>query len=123
MEDRGEKIVTLAREILRNDELPNLPETPETHVTMSFKVLCLATVLTAAGSSAVTAWAVETRRPINHYEKTELDALVFYAARQKNVNESDLRRDMLAKLSVQSLDAMTEQDFTTARDYLQNKVD
>jgi len=85
-------------------------------------MLCLATVLTAVGSSAVTAWIVETRRPLNHYEKTELDALVFYAARQKNRNEDDLRREVLSALKLQSFDAMTERDFIVARNYLQDQA-
>ena len=122
MHDRGEKIVTLAREILRSDELPQLPEAATTRITLSFKMLCLATMLTAVGSSAVTAWIVETRRPLNHYEKTELDALVFYTARQKNLSEDDLRRDVLAKFNLPSFDVMTERDFVMARNYLQDQA-
>jgi hypothetical protein len=122
MYDRGEKIVTLAREILRSDELPKLPEPTTTRITLSFKMLCLATVLTAVGSSAVTAFVVETRRPLNHYERTELDALVFYAAHQKGLNEDDLRRDLLQRLNLQNFDSMTEQDYLRARAYLRDKA-
>ncbi len=53
MNDRGEKIVSLAREMLRSEmavEQPNLTaKTP-----ISFKILCMATLLAALGSSAVT---------------------------------------------------------------------
>jgi hypothetical protein len=122
MHDRGEKIVTLAREILRSDELPAQPEHSFTRITLSFKTLCLATVLTAIGSSAITGFVIETRRPLNHYEKTELDALVFYTAHQKGVNEEDLRHEVLDKLRISSFDAMTEQDFVKARDYLHGKA-
>ncbi len=122
MQDRGENIVKLAREILRSDQPAKLPEASFTSITLSFKMLCLATVLTAVGSSAVTGWVIETRRPISHYEKTELDALVFYAARQKGLNEDDLRRDVLGKLSVTSFDAMSEHDFLLARSYLQGRA-
>jgi hypothetical protein len=122
MQDRGEKIVTLAREILRSDELPKLPESSIGRITLSFKMLCLATVLTGLGSSAVTGWIVEMQRPLNHYERTELDALVFYAAREKGLKEEDLRHEMLAKLNLTGFDAMTEGDFLTARRYLQNKA-
>lgn len=122
MHDRGEKIVTLAREILRSDAMQPLPEPATTRITMSFKTLCLATVLTAISSSAVTGLIIETRRPLNHYEKTELDALIFYAAHQKGLNENDLRRDVLREIGLSNLDSMTESDFIKARTYLQNKA-
>jgi hypothetical protein len=122
MQDRGEKIVSLAREILRSDEMPVLPETSTAHITLSFKMLCLATVLTAVGSSAVTGMVIDMRRPLNHYEKTELDALVFYAARQKSLNEAGLRQDVLDKLNLPDFDTMTERDFILARSYLQDKA-
>lgn len=122
MHDRGEKIVTLAREILRSDALPPPPEHSLTRITLSFKTLCLATVLAAIGSSAITGLVIETHRPLNHYEKTELDALVFYTAHQKGLSEEDLRREVLDKLHITSFDAMTEQDFIKARDYLHGKV-
>lgn len=122
MHDRGEKIVTLAREILRSDAAPVLPEPPQTHITMSFRTLCLATVLTAVSSSAVTTLVIETRRPLNHYEKTELDALIFYTAKQKSLSEDDIRHEVLEKLKISSFDTMTETDFVAARTYLQNEA-
>jgi hypothetical protein len=122
MYDKGEKIVSLAREMLRSESLPELSANSSTSITLSFKMLCLATMLTAVGSSMVTRWAIESERPINHYEKTELDALVFYAARQKGMNEDELRRDVLGQLKLSSFDAMTEHDFVVARGYLQNKA-
>jgi hypothetical protein len=124
MQDRGDKIVTLAREILRSDELPALPqeETNTTKITLSFKMLCLATMLSAAGSSAITGLVIETRRPLNHYEKTELDALVFYAARQNGLDEDHLRHEVLAMLKLSSFEAMTERDFMAARNFLHDKA-
>ena len=121
MEDRGEKIITLAREMLRSD-LVMEPEAPESKPSISFKMLCLATLLTALGSSAVTEWAGETRRPINRYERTELKALVFYIARLKGLTEEDIRRDVESKLDLPNLDDLTEYDFNVARHYLQNKA-
>ena len=119
MHDRGDKIVTLAREILRTDGAHHLSEETKSRITFSFKMLCMVTVLTAVSSSALTGWVVETRRPLNHYEKTELDALVFYAARQKNLKEDELRQEVLEKLNLPSFDNMTAQDFITARALLQ----
>jgi hypothetical protein len=122
MHDRGEKIVTLAREILQSGTPQVLPMPSVNHITLSFKVLCLATLLTGIGSSAVTSWIIERQRPLNHYEKTELDALLFYTAKQKGLSEDDLRRDILAKLNLSSFDMMTERDFLQARAYLHNKA-
>ena len=122
MQDRGEKIVTLAREILRSDSAQTLPAATTTHITMSFRMLCLVTVLTAIGSGAATGLIIEMKRPLNQYEKTELDALVFYTARQKGLNEDDIRREVLETVKVPSFSAMTERDFLTARTYLQNKA-
>lgn len=122
MDDRGDKIINLAREMLRADVVFEAADTPAKPAAISFKMLCLATALTAFGSSAVTEWASEQRRPISRYEKTELDALVFYAARLKGLDEDDLRRDVENKFNVAALDDLTERDFPGARRYLQNRI-
>ena len=123
MQDRGEKIVTLAREILRSDDAPRLPAESSARITMSFRVLCLATMLAAVGGAAVTSFVAESRRPLNHYEKTEIDALIFYAAKQKGLDETQLRRELLMRFRLPSYDAMTEGDFTAVRAWLQNRID
>jgi len=121
MDDRGDKIINLAREMLRADVVMEAVE-PSPKTTVSFKVLCLATMLTALGSSAVTEWASEARRPINRYEKTELKALVFYAARLNGVTEDMVWQGVEDRLGIVSFDDLTEQDFTIARRYLQDKA-
>ncbi|MDE2030565.1 MAG: hypothetical protein KGI97_08410, partial [Alphaproteobacteria bacterium] len=80
--DQGEKIVFLARELLNAgmQEDP-APKAQKTHITMSFKTLCLTTILAAAGGCGVATMAARANeRPLNRYEKTEIDALLFYAA-------------------------------------------
>ena len=122
MDDRGEKIITLAREMLRSDmRYPSVEQ--DNGCPISFRMLCLATMLAAFGGSAVTEWAGEGRRPINHYEKTELNALIFYAARLKNLDEQGLRRDVAEQLKVASLNDLTRSDFLVARRYLQDKAE
>jgi len=120
MDDRGDKIINLAREMLRSDVVVDFPERGEKPV-ISFKVLCFATVLAALGSSALTEATGEAHRPINRYEKTELKALVFYAARLKGFNEDELRHEVEQKLGT-SIDEMTAGDFREARDFLQRKA-
>jgi hypothetical protein len=57
--DQGDKIITLARELLRcGGEVA--PEPEQLRISLSFKMLCLTTIITAFGSSAITQWANET---------------------------------------------------------------
>jgi hypothetical protein len=121
MNDRGEKIINLAREMLRSDVVFE-PEIQEPKTAISFKILCLATVLTAVSSYVVTEWSEQNHRPINRYEKTELNALVFYAARLKGVSEDSLRSEVENKLGINSFDDLNAQDFQMARRFLQEKA-
>lgn len=122
MNDRGEKIINLAREMLRTDLTLEPEAAPVVKTGISFKVLCLATMLTAIGSSAVTHITNEARRPLNRYEKTELNALVFYAAKLKGLDEAHLRRDVEQQLGVASFDDMNVFEYQVARRYLQDKA-
>lgn len=121
MDDQGEKIVFLARALLngtpeRNSGSSNL------NVTMTFKTLCLTTLLAAAGGGMVTAWAHADERPLNRYEKFEVQALVFYASKLKGISEDSLRRDVEKKIGIAHFDEMTAGDFSTAVQYLQEKA-
>jgi hypothetical protein len=121
MYDRGEKIVSLAREMLRAEELghtPNFSAAPP----ISFKVLCFAAMLAALGGSAVTEFANEARRPLNRYERVELDALVFYAARLKGENEEAVRKEVESRVGVGDFADFTERDYQLAKDYLRASI-
>jgi hypothetical protein len=121
MNDRGEKIVNLAREMLRAEQSAGLPELA-VKTPLSFKVLCFATMLAAFGGSAVTEWINEARRPITRYEKVELDALVFYAARLKGMNEDVLRREIENRVGVSDFTDLTEHEYVIAKSYLQTEI-
>ena len=122
MDDQGEKIVFLARALLN----ANAAETPIEHkplsVTMTFRALCLTTMLAAGGSAIATAWVHESERPLNRYERFEIQALVFYAAKLKGIDEKALCGDIEQKFNISSLDGMTAGDFLAARRYLQEKA-
>lgn len=118
MHDRGDKIVTLARELLRCDASVE-PEASLIRISLSFKMLCLTTIITAFGSSGITFWANEMQRPLNRYERTELEALIYYAVHEKGVRENELRQSMQSQLGVSDLNDMKERDFALARHYLQ----
>jgi len=121
MNDRGEKIVSLAREMLRAEELGDPPylaaKTP-----ISFKVLCFAAMLAALGGSAVTEIANQARRPLNRYEKVELDALVFYAARVKGLNEDAVCKQIESRTGISDFGDFTEHDYLVAKDFLHGEL-
>lgn len=118
MMDQGEKIVTMARELLRSDTFVE-PESSFTKISLSFKALCLATILAAIGGSGITLLASETWRPLNRYERTELNALFYYAALKKGLNEKALRREVQAEFGFHNLDDMTRYDYLITRRHLQ----
>lgn len=124
MQDRGVTIVKLAEELLHHHAVGSTPishRTPSRAKTPA--TLCLAAMLfSAASGSAITYALGESFRPINRYEKVELDALIFYASRVKSLNEADLRRDLQDRFDLLSLDDMTAEDYRKARDYLREKV-
>ncbi|MGE3623256.1 MAG: hypothetical protein AB7H77_05225 [Bdellovibrionales bacterium] len=121
MNDRGEKIVSLAREMLRTGYVENpvvLAEKPQ----ISLRVLCFATFIAALGGGAVTALTSETHRPLNRYEKVELDALIFYAARLKGLPEDTVRRNLESHTGLADFGDYTAQDYRAARTYLQSQI-
>lgn len=123
MDDRGEKIVSLARAVLHsgcanNDDFPS-------HVqkrAIPLKTLYLTALLTAVGSSAVTTWANENHRPISHYEMVEIDALVFYTARQNMRDEESIRQEVKADLNIPDLKTLTVREYLNVRDYLRDRI-
>ena len=121
MDDRGEKIVMLAREMLRGDMAASSRFTDKPG--LSLRLLCLSTLLGALGGGGVTEWIEQAQRPIGRFERTELDALVFYAARTKGLNEDDLRRDVQGRLAVDSFSELNQHEFKLARRYLQDRAE
>ena len=122
MGDHGEKIVFLARELLKAG-VPEVPPARKSfNVTMTFKTLCFATTLAAAGGGLVSALACEKNQPIGHYEKTEMRALVYYVVKFKGLDESVLRREIEQKSGVDDLDDVTVGAFPAVRRYLQEQA-
>lgn len=119
MNDRGEKIISLAREMLRNEFPVNTPEgsgTKKTHV--SFKALYLTVFLTAFTSGALIHTMDEYQRPVNRQERIELDALLFYTARITSIDEEAVRRELMDRFSLPALRNMSVYDYRRAKAYL-----
>ena len=122
MDDHGEKIIFLARELL-NEGMPRQEQQRKNmSVNMTFKTLCFTTLLAASGGGAVATAVHSENRPLNRYEKTELQALLFYATRLKGINEEILREEVEKQTGVARLDDLTAGDFPAARRYLQEKA-
>ncbi len=123
MDDRGEKIVNLAREMLRSDfSFSQTKQSDGNGLTSSLKAACVAALLAAFGSMGVSHMIHEARRPLNRYERVELDALIFYAGQMNAYSEDDLRTEMLEWLARSNMNEMTYTDYGKARTYLQKKL-
>lgn len=131
MSDRGAKIVHLAQELLRDGTAGNIPEnkqpsdlSPDSirEKSEAIKAACLAALIAALGSAGVTHAVDEMKRPINRYERVEIEALVFYAARQLGRNETDVRNEIQKNLSVGSVQDFTADDYRRVRDYLWTRL-
>lgn len=122
MEDQGEKIIFLARELLKADA-PASPIRKKTiNVTMTIKTLCFTTLLAAASGALISTIVYEQDRPLSRYEKVELQALVFYTARIKEIHEGLLRQEVEKQVGVSSFDDLTAREFSAARRFLQQKA-
>lgn len=125
MQDRGDTVIHLARKILNEGVEDHrsialrysLQTTP-----LTWRTLCLSTCLAAMGASAATAWHYEQIRPANKYERTEINALIFYAARLNGIDEASLRHEMQAARGISSFDDMTAKDFIAIRDELRARA-
>lgn len=127
MTDRGETIINLARELLSADCTVVAPAqqtpspTPKKYGIMVGAAFTM--MLSAIGGATLTAWSQEQQRLINHYEKTQIEALLYYAAKTRKLNQDSLRQDVLKQYHIEKISDMTVADFARARLYLHNKID
>jgi hypothetical protein len=119
MDDQGEKIVFLARALLNTSAEEPRAARKAAHIPMTFKALCFTTILAAGGGGLITSLMHEKERPLNRYERYEMQALLFYTARLKGTQEESLRHIIEQKIGIARFDDMTAGDFPTARCYLQ----
>ncbi|MGE0109098.1 MAG: hypothetical protein AB7S81_04955 [Bdellovibrionales bacterium] len=128
MTDRGDKIINLAQEMLKRGTLDAQTQlTASTRKKSDSKIIictaCFAALLAASASATVTRIFYEFSRPANYYERTEIDALLFYTARELSVDQPVLRHELQADLGIHlSRNGYSVADYKRARDYLQNKL-
>lgn len=117
MDDRSEKIVSLAREIMHKPEAAMLRQG---HYNLTTVVL--AAMLGAASAGTGTAILAEHYRPLNHYEKIELKALIHYVAQMRRINRAVLKAEFLTQFGIHSLNELTHAQMQAARNYLQKHL-
>lgn len=114
-DERSEKIHTLAKTLVEQSR-------PAAQQSYSLKTMALMALLSAGAASGVSVVAVEHYRPLNHYEKTELRALLHYAAKMRLQPVAALEADFLAQFAAVSLDDLTLAQMDAARRYLQMTI-
>lgn len=126
MSDQGDKIIHLAREMLRSrpQTIHDSAAARQEHNAnyLAIKAAAIAALVASFGSVSLTHMIEESRRPMNHYERVEIEALVFYATKQGVVNEKTLQQEITTLLSVPSLKDMTVFDYRRVRDYLRDRI-
>ncbi len=122
MNDRGENIVRLAKEILSDQPHALAARETRGHTPISLTTFLVVVVITALTSSLITSYANDRQRPLTRGEKVELEALIYYAAHQKSLNEGALRTEIQDKLHINSLDDLTSQQFLSIQRFLRDKL-
>ncbi len=124
MSDYSDKIAYLARQILRDHrQTGSASPSPFRSSNRQTKdaaahLAALAALFSAAGTPPVRSLAIQTDRPANKYERVEIEALIFYTARQQGLCEDGLRAEIREALSIPSLRDLTALDYQRTRDYL-----
>lgn len=122
MQDRGEKIVSLAQEILcgerERDEQRGPGKACDASRESSLKAAMIAAFLAAAGTGVSAHLIQEAQRPATRYERVEIDALFFYTAREFRVSETELRQEAQDALALASFQDLSANDYRRVRHYL-----
>ena len=124
IENNEQKIVSLAAELLKNNNYKRQAEFPK----RSFDNLSLnlITILMAAFAATTAGYYAGSygnyvSRPLNRYERIEIHALVFYASRVRGLKEAVIQHEV--ELFIGSpLSEMSVKDFPAARSFLQDII-
>lgn len=127
MSDQSEKIIHLAREILSSERSALHAETATTKEQtdpqmISIRAACLAAVAAVFGGASFTHMIDEMRRPVTRFEQVEINALVFYAAREKATSEEAVRNDIQETLQLKSLENISAHEYKRVRNYLWERL-
>ena len=124
MSEQADKIIRLAREMLRdnNDNVTFRDDGKAVKRLTGIKVAAFTALLAAFGSASLTHMIDEMRRPINRYERVEIEALIFYAAREQARSIHDIQNEIEQDLALSSINGISAADYRRIRDYLRKKI-
>lgn len=123
MDERRNKIIHLARTMLRSDYANCANATlVANRQPMTIPALCVTALLSAFGSSIVTSAIAYQQRPISHYEAVEIEALLYYVARTNGISDATLRDEVRTQLGLSDFKTMSVREFYLIRDYLRRRA-
>jgi hypothetical protein len=114
-DDRSDNIINLARGMIERNDLGQ-------NSGYSLKTVALAALLSATAAGGLTASLVERARPLNHYEKTEIKALIAYAASQSREPAAMLQDELFSRFEVHSFDEFASGQMKEIRRYLRRYI-
>ena len=123
MDHRSDKIVRLARAMVRSDYVSSanvVGGSNKPH--LNIPTLYMTALLSAFGGGAVVAAAAELNRPVNHYERTEIAALTFYAARQTGQSEQYIQDEAKRETGIVDMQSLSVGEFRKLREYLRRRA-
>lgn len=120
MNNTEDKIIELANSLIQGQKKCQHPNVANDDVWRSQPCktpysTVLDTFLQQAKRSAT---MIANNRPANRYECVEIEALIFYTARENGVNDANLRTQITNDLKIKKLGAITLADYKKIRDYL-----
>ncbi len=122
-----EKIVSLAEELLRDRGLCRAetfqPTRRAKEKSYALKAACLNALLSVSEAALGAHFLHEMRRPINKYERFEIDALIFYTAKREGKKQASLKGTIQKTLGLASLEDLCALDYRRIRDYLWTRLD
>ena len=121
MNDQGALITRMATEMLKAGVPMDYPDAPPPQ-SINLKTLYLTAIIAAAGGGFMTTELQNRDRPVSRYEKIEIEALIFYTAQTKGIDQTQLRHEVEQKTGVSSLNDLTSAEFPAVRRYLQEKA-
>ncbi len=130
MTDRGEMIVRLAKALLDAEKGRAMPHGHPSEAKQAsqspapfranLRLLCLTAFLSGCCGAVLSHFASERARPVNRYEQTEIDALLFYVAQTKGDDPGVLAQKVSVALKLPSLHNISVADYFRVREKLRD---
>jgi len=122
IKDNEEKIVSLAVELLKNNKYKQkayFDGKLTNNLSPGLSAMLVAASVSSAAVSGYYAGAYGhySTRPLNMYERTEISALIFYAARTRNLREDLVKKELESFIGA-TIYEMTAREFSPAKSFL-----